>query len=476
MLLNFINKIIGKSSNSTKIDYLLNDPMTPDLKASIEVPILATNPNFFVKGWKGFSISEIQKQAAQVYASMYNTTNMIKDFYGKTFKWSATESLIAVPRAGSGINAFYDRASLQFFYATHPITKKTVFTCESVNVVAHEYGHAFLDSIRPDLWSAAALEIFSFHEAFGDIVSMLSTMYNDVVIDRVIQDTSGDLRKSNLISQIAEEMGNILHASGSGGCKPSYLRNALNNLKYKRPEELPRHVGDESLSQEPHNFSRIFVGAWYDCMVGIYEYEKSKTTPNNALKLARNAMGKITFKAATITPANPKFFCAMAKSMFNVANAIFGNTYSSILRKVFFERNLFSGILMYTRKTVDVKKMKGISIGKHISSYKDGGVVEKNLIEINAKNKLKLTRLPLNLMKSKITIPCENQYFVDSNNRIIDEINATEDYVFECVESAITFLHNTNQIDTNNLDINKCFNIENGKLVRTRSCLDIIKH
>ena len=58
--------------------------------------------------------------------------------------------------AGDDLNAFYDRASLQFF--SHSFNGNTVNSAESVDVVTHEQGHAFLDAIRPDFFEVPFIE------------------------------------------------------------------------------------------------------------------------------------------------------------------------------------------------------------------------------------------------------------------------------------------------------------------------------
>lgn len=337
-MLNWFKKT---ESPSATIEYLLNDPLTPTLKSTIKVPLIESEPHYFVQGYKGFGVSDIQKQAAQVYASIGAGLAMFKAAYAKPIKWSATNSLIIVPRAGRGINAFYDRATLQFFYDYHPITKKMVFTCESVNVTTHELGHAVLDAIRPDLWSLQSLEIFAFHESFGDIFSLLTTLNNDQIIDYVIKETNGNLRQSNIVSRIAEEMGNVMFNLGKKGASQDSLRNAVNTLTYSPPEYLSNE------DQEPHNFSCVFTGAWYDCLVNMYEQDGK--TPEG-LKKSRDALAKITMNSIPLVAANPRFYLAFAKTMIAAAQFIEHGKYFNAIRKAFVERKIVPNVLMMTSK------------------------------------------------------------------------------------------------------------------------------
>jgi len=52
------------------------------------------------------------------------------------------------------------------FYDVDKKTKRYVYAAESLDVVAHEAGHAILDVYQPGFWSTPDLETASFHEAF----------------------------------------------------------------------------------------------------------------------------------------------------------------------------------------------------------------------------------------------------------------------------------------------------------------------
>lgn len=430
-----------KTQPSATIEYLLNDPLTPTLKSTIQVPLVDSEPRYFVQGYKGFGISEIQKQAAQVYASISAGLAMFKAAYAKPIKWSSTNSLIIIPRAGRGMNAFYDRSALQFFYDYHPITQKMVFTCESVNVTTHELGHAVLDAIRPDLWNLQSLEIFAFHESFGDIFSLLTTLNSDQIIDYVMQETNGNLRQSNIVSRIAEEMGNVMFSMGKKGTSQDSLRNAVNNLVYSQPEYLSNE------EQEPHNFSRIFTGAWYDCLVNMYEQDGK--TPES-LKKSRDALAKITMNSIPLVAANPRFYLAFAKTMIAAAQFVEHGKYFNAVRKAFIERKIVSNILMCTKKPEKIP-----------NRLIDPEKVPNRLIDF--KGKLKTSHLPLKLLKVIIETPNETQ----------DEVPSNIDTIQESAQNAVQFLHRTQQINDDQYGCDKCFSIKNGNLVRVRSCLDM---
>jgi len=140
------------------IDYLLNDPTTPEQGVKI-VPPTACSLKLNVQGYvgAGYDMHSLQGQAASCYVTIQNTAKYLisQNKTKKTFtKWAATNTLNVLPRAGKDFNAYYDRSNLKFFYDIDTVTKKTVYTAESADIVSHEFGHAFLDILRPDLWNA----------------------------------------------------------------------------------------------------------------------------------------------------------------------------------------------------------------------------------------------------------------------------------------------------------------------------------
>ncbi|MEH2420104.1 MAG: hypothetical protein V7K48_03920 [Nostoc sp.] len=91
------------------------------------------------------------------------------------WQWNTNgnEEVINVyPHAGEAENAFYDRSqkALRFFYFTPPRNSgliEKVFTCRSLDIVAHETGHAVLDSLKPDwILENAPAQTGGLHESY----------------------------------------------------------------------------------------------------------------------------------------------------------------------------------------------------------------------------------------------------------------------------------------------------------------------
>lgn len=336
----------GASPQTVK--YMFNDPTTPELYLPITIPTpMATMPDFTVVGWKGVlpnSPTAAELQAIQVYVTIVRALNMVQTLRKDGFlkKWAGTSNLVAIPRAGQQLNAYYDRVSLRFFYGTS--NNKIVYAAESVDVVAHELGHAILDSLRPDLWNGATLEVFAFHEAFGDIIAISTLLSSQDVRKYVLAETTGDLMKPNIASRIAEEMGNAIYRlSGGKSANISYLRSSINPFKYVTPEQLPEKAGEDILAREPHSFSRLFTGAWYDCVVALYKLNlEANISQDLAILYAIRDMLLVLMEAVVSAPFNVRFFSSVAITMINITKQKNDPKLTEIITKVMTDRQILT--------------------------------------------------------------------------------------------------------------------------------------
>ena len=158
--------------------------------------------------------------------------------------------------AGDDLNAFYDRSSLQFF--SHTFGGVTVNSAESVDVVTHEQGHAFLDAIRPDFFQVPFIEVGALHEAFGDCMAILNALEDRLIRDAVLKSTP-DLSVNQFVEGLAEELGDaIAREYGASNVDVGALRRALNTFSGRDPTSLPPDAPANQLSGEVHSFSRVF--------------------------------------------------------------------------------------------------------------------------------------------------------------------------------------------------------------------------
>jgi hypothetical protein len=176
----------------------------------------------------------------------------------QNFNWFwGPEPINVYPRAGLDANAYYSRneKALRFFYF-HPSDNQMnplIYTCRSFDIVAHEVGHAALDSMKPEFISNSwHPQTGGLHESFGDLTAIFTMLAQMDVCEAIIVESKADLHSKSFFPALAEQFGEALG-------RPMGLRNADNDLKMS------------DVSTEVHDISRVFTGAIYDILADFFE-------------------------------------------------------------------------------------------------------------------------------------------------------------------------------------------------------------
>ncbi|MEZ3160619.1 hypothetical protein AB1K54_08705 [Microbacterium sp. BWT-B31] len=199
-----------------------------------------------------------------VYAVAMSVIERFERFTGRRFRWRGDERLRLVPHAFYGRNAFFDperRAVLfGYFRADETDTEanlpsQLMFTCLSVDIIAHEVTHAIVHRARPLFTIPTNADVFAFHEGFADVIALFHHfLFRDIVEEAVAQSRS-ELEDAAALFALANEFG---HATGRGGP----LRSALEDSRTGTAD--PRAFLD---STEPHERGAIFVSAVFDAFL-----------------------------------------------------------------------------------------------------------------------------------------------------------------------------------------------------------------
>jgi hypothetical protein len=211
-----------------------------------------------------FSADTPEGDCAHAFAIVRMTLAMYeraRDGMGIPWAWNLngnTDVVTAHPRAGVTPNAFYSRGqkALKFFYFTPAGATEPLFTCRSLDIVAHETGHAVLDGLRPG-WIGInnPPQTGGLHESFGDLSAIFLALAQLDLADALIAMTKADLHQKNFLAALAEQFGAALG-------RPTGLRNADNDLKLSQ------------VSNEVHEISQVFTGAIYDILADIFRFER----------------------------------------------------------------------------------------------------------------------------------------------------------------------------------------------------------
>jgi hypothetical protein len=373
-------------------------------------------------------------------------------------------------RAGEDLNAYYDRQALRFFYIKDPVTNQIVFACDAASVVAHELGHAVLDILRPDFWNTQSLEIFAFHEAFGDCHALLEIMQHDKVLQYALNETGNNLLQSNVISRLAKQMGACAYhiAPPSAGYNPNYLRNAVNDFKYVLPETLQEDTPDTVLSKEPHNFSRIWTGAWWEIVAKIHQKLMGSMDPLSALRQARDTACDLLVNAVIDVPNTPRLYDALARQML-VVDGQNGGAYKDILTEVFNNRNILLNRVtaMSAVEQDTIAAMPNANVVLH--------PMGKSVYLRNNK-KLKMMDHTVSALANgrqnplygvHVEVPMESAYHFNHQGVMVDSHEADEGEAIESARHCLDFLHNHRMVSP---DPKTAFEIKDNNLVRTHAC------
>jgi hypothetical protein len=255
-------------------------------------------------------------------------------------RWSAASSPLPVNLVvGQLLNAQYRRFDgLRFFQNT--VNSIPVYSGESPDVVCHELGHAILDALRPELWNAASFEQAAFHEAFGDLSSILCALQLQSYRQKILDETQGRLTVTSRLSRAAEQLGWALRQIHPDSVDPDSLRNAANSFFYEPPEQLPTFAPFSALSSEPHSFARVFTGAFLD-VLGAMLTISGAANDANLLTVSR-ALGQLLIDGIRTAPLTPAYFGQVAAAMIQADRARNGGQYGNALSIAFVQRGILS--------------------------------------------------------------------------------------------------------------------------------------
>ena len=260
---------------------------------------------------------------------------------------------------------------------------------------------------------------------------------------------------------MAEEMGTAVHQGSD--C----IRDVSFRLNYQNPHKLPQKANGNKLCAEPHNFSRVFSGAWYEILVKIYEKEKDKMGEVKAVKHARDVAYSRLLKAVKMAPNTIKFFDAAAKCMV-AAEKMKDGKYAEIMESVFLNRKImrpnikvlsskkYSDILKELEKTDAVSK-KGDTIVVRKMRSKKFRISNHLVTDLSSFNPL---------FNTELEVPGDSYYLFDGTH-LVDELHPEDDEILESSMLCALSIKNYHGLGDNSM-----WRIAEDKLVRNHIICD----
>lgn len=251
--------------------------------------------------------------AVHTFAVVRETLTMYQRALGAPLPWqwnspTVTDPLHVHPHAGETMNAYYSRGerALKFFWFHKPSAPSTViFTCRSLDIVAHEAGHAILDGLKPGwLGFGNPPQTGGLHESFGDLTAIFLALSQLDQVEAVIAQTKANLHDKTFLSDLAEEFGLALG-------RPNGLRNADNDLKLSQ------------VGTEVHAISQVFTGGIYDVLADLFAFERRPKVRDDAAVLYEVAayLRSLLLRAIAAAPATAATFADVVNGMLTIAAA-----------------------------------------------------------------------------------------------------------------------------------------------------------
>ena len=272
--------------------------------------------------------------AWQCREAALRTLGMWEGIAGPLAHWQGSaqrRKLKIVVAEGSGINAYYDRDQLAFYFRKVRGTTRVRWFAASLDIVAHEAGHALLDVLRPELWDSNLPEPNAFHEAFGDCVALLTAL-SDPRARKALLLQDPALTRTNFAETLMESLANAIRDE-----EPTHSaalpRHARNSHRWSLPTTLPEDGGPGDLINEIHSFGQVFVGCFYDVIRNIFV--DAPRQDSASLWRAAQVAGRLLVRGATKAALAPRFFQAVGRAMQLEDDAINGGRHREAIKAAF---------------------------------------------------------------------------------------------------------------------------------------------
>lgn len=214
--------------------------------------------------------------AQNTYAIVCSTLLAFEAALGRHVGWGfeyGTHQIKVAPHAFADANAFYSREdeSLCFGYFPAASDRRTVFTCLSHDIVAHETTHALLNGLRRQYMRPSSADQAAFHEGFSDLVALLSVLRSPQMIEHGLAEVTrhsdglvrlgevADVLGASFLTGLAEEMGREME-----GLKRDALRRSV------EMKPLPAYYRSDPEYIEAHSRGEILVAIVMQAFLSVW--------------------------------------------------------------------------------------------------------------------------------------------------------------------------------------------------------------
>ena len=212
--------------------------------------------------------------AQNVYAIVMRTLGHFERALGRRVSWSfGGHQLKVAPHAFAEPNAFYSREDEGLFFGYFAGPDGPVLTCLSHDIIVHETTHALIDGLRPRYTEPSSPDQAAFHEAFSDLVALLSVFSLPEILNEAVRQvpkvvTKGMLSVAKLTIEalrrgvlfgLGEQFGGALSGVHGASLRRSIELQPSRTI-LKRPEYQQEHTrGEVLVAAMLHAFLDIYL-------------------------------------------------------------------------------------------------------------------------------------------------------------------------------------------------------------------------
>ncbi|WP_158778646.1 gluzincin family metallopeptidase [Streptomyces cellulosae] len=183
------------------------------------------------------------------------------------------------------------------------------------------------------------MEQQAFHEAFGDISSVLSSLTVESFCSAIIHETRGQINNSSRLSRMAEQLSVEMRRRLPGKTDVASVRELSNEFYYIDPMAVPIRAPASQICHERHSFSRVFSAAFLDALAGMF-YPPKKTAAD--LQEVARKLAQILCQAVLATPNSDRYWADLAANMIIADARTFEGEHEAILRESFAGRGILT--------------------------------------------------------------------------------------------------------------------------------------
>lgn len=226
--------------------------------------------------------------AQNVYAIVMRTLAHFERALGRRLSWSfGGHQLKVAPHAFAEPNAYYSKQDEGILFGYFAGREGPILTCLSHDIVVHETTHALVDGLRPRLMEPSSPDQAAFHEAFADVVALLSVFSLPEVVAEAVRaaahSTPGNMVRVAELTVRAFQEGMLFGLGEQFGDELSGLHGSSlrRSIKLKPDPELL----NTAEYQEEHRRGEILVAAMLHGFVDVFK--------RRLITLGRDAKGRL---------------------------------------------------------------------------------------------------------------------------------------------------------------------------------------